>query len=104
MSRPAAGDIASNTWFARSMSLRGATDWAGGKSLDPPLAARLNYSTLLTLAVSRDFSHALVATNRSLAAGAVEGAANVYVVDLATGVHELVVSNETPGRLTPSSD
>lgn len=99
MSRPAAGEIASNPWFARSMSVRGAIDWAGGRSLDPPLAARLNYSTALTLAVSEDFGHTFVATNRALAPGAVEGAANLYVVDLATGIHQLVVTSEAPEAL-----
>ncbi len=45
-----------------------------------------------TLAVSSDFSHALVSSNRKLAPGGVEGAGNLYRRDVETGAYELVAT------------
>jgi hypothetical protein len=88
------GNSSSAPLAARSMSLRGASDWTGGIVLDPPLnAPGENLIGATTLAVSADFTHTFIATNRKLTSDAVEDGpdrANLYVVDVATGAHTLV--------------
>jgi hypothetical protein len=82
--------------LSRSMSLRGSDDWSGGLDLDPPLnEPAFGLNTFTTLGVSADFTHSLVATNRKLTSDAVEDDANrlnLYVVNLKTGQHTLVVT------------
>lgn len=78
---------------SRYMALRGGADWDSGIPLDPPLRAfTYKIVTQSTLAVSQDFTHTLVASNRALAPGAVEGGddINLYVVDVATNSYHLV--------------
>jgi hypothetical protein len=45
-----------------------------------------------TIAMSSDFSHALVNSNRKLAPGGVEGTGNLYRRDVETGAYELVAT------------
>jgi hypothetical protein len=84
---------------SRSMSLRGSGNWTGGIDLDPPLNRPLQ--TIIgatTLAVSADFTHTFVATNRKLTPDAIEdgpGRLNLYVVDIATGAHTLIATAPT---------
>ncbi|MGN6201888.1 MAG: hypothetical protein ACTHNY_05735 [Solirubrobacterales bacterium] len=87
----AASSTQSAPILPRLISLRGATDWKAGIGTDPPLAAA-NYVFLshVTLAVSRDFTHAFVVSNRALAPGGVEQGGNLYRVDLASGAYEFI--------------
>jgi hypothetical protein len=72
------------------LSRRGSSDWDDWQPIDPPLnVSRLLVGTA-TQAVSDDFTHALVVSNRVLAPGAIEGGGNVYVVDLRTNTYTLV--------------
>ncbi len=95
------GNSSSAPTTARSMSLRGGGDWTGGIVLDPPLnTTGKGLIGATTLAVSPDFTHTLVATNRKLTPDAIEDGMdrlNLYVVDVVTGVHALVAT--TPNGL-----
>ena len=87
------GGSASASPNSRSMSLRGDTDWTGGIDLDPPLAVTPTLIIHTSLAVSADFTHALVATNRKLTPDAIEGGPygmNLYILDRRTGAYTLV--------------
>jgi hypothetical protein len=79
---------------ARSMMLRGSDDWEGAYDLDPPLAvSSVGVISQATLGLSSDFSRALVVSNVKLTPDAAEGpAANLYVVDIASGEYTLVGS------------
>jgi hypothetical protein len=52
------------------------------------------------LAMSSDFSHALVSSNRKLAPGGVEGSGNLYRRDVETGAYELVATGLDPSFVT----
>jgi hypothetical protein len=85
---------------SRSMSLRGGADWNGGIDLDPPFNKAESIITGATLAVSADFTHTLIATNRKLTPDAVEDGPdrlNLYLVDVRTGAHTLITT--APGGL-----
>jgi hypothetical protein len=83
----------------RFLSRRADSDWLDWDALDPPIAATRFLVGSVTLAVSSDFTHTLVATNRKLTAEATEGAANVYVQDLGSGAYTFVGSSTAPGAL-----
>jgi streptogramin lyase len=85
----------SSPLYGVSLSRRGSADW-NSISVDPPLNVGRSTLSLVTLAVSPDFSHAFVVSNRALAPGAIANATNLYVVDLATNSYELVGSTEAP--------
>jgi hypothetical protein len=88
------GNSAGAPIASRSMSLRGSDDWTGGIDLDPSLNRPIGgIISTTTLAVSPDFTHTFVATNRKLTSDAVEDGpdrVNLYVVDVATSTHTLV--------------
>jgi sugar lactone lactonase YvrE len=90
-------DGSSAPQIARFMSRRGAADWLRWLPLDPPLSVGRNITSSVTLAVSDDFTHTLVVSNRVLAPGAIDKAGNLYVVDVATGAYSLVGSSNAPG-------
>jgi hypothetical protein len=87
----------SSPLFARFLSRRGSTDWHGGIPTDPPLNVVRNTVFITTLAVSPDFEHAFVMSNRKLAPGGIENSANLYVQDLETGEYTLVTASEALG-------
>jgi hypothetical protein len=93
------GNSVSAPFPARSMSLRGGGDWTGGVDLDPPLNRPIETIVgATTLAVSADFTHTFVATNRKLTPDAIEDGqdrANLYVVDITTGAHTLIATAPT---------
>lgn len=77
----------------RHASRRTSTGW-DLRSLDPPLDVVPSGQLLAmaTIAVSSDFSHALVASNRKLAPGGVAGVGNLYRRDVETAALELVAT------------
>lgn len=77
---------------SRYLSRRGASDWLRWKQLDPPLNISRSVIDYGTHALSPDFTHALVVTNRALTPGAIENGGNLYVSDLRTGSYELVAA------------
>ncbi len=83
---------------ARSLARRASSDWSGKIDTDPPLAVGNNaFQTHTTLAVSEDFEHTFVVSNRALTPGGIEQGANLYKVDLATGAYHLVAATDAEG-------
>jgi DNA-binding beta-propeller fold protein YncE len=56
-----------------------------------------------TIAMSPDFSHALVSSNRKLAPGAVEGAGNLYRRNVETGAYDFIATGLEYGLLSGPS-
>jgi hypothetical protein len=83
-------DAQSAPVFVRYLSRRGSDDWLNWSPTDPPLGVPRNTIEVATQAVSADFSHAMVVSNRALVPGAQAGGGNIYVVDLHTGDYTLV--------------
>lgn len=70
---------------ARAVSFRESEDWRGGIDLDPPMNVYSEGTVFATtLAMSPDFTRALVASTRALTPEAKEDRLNVYVEDIAT--------------------
>jgi hypothetical protein len=88
----ASSDAASSVLQARSMSRRGASSWLDWQHLDPPINVSRSIIETGTHAVSADFTHAFVVSNRALTPGAIENGGNLYVKDLATGAYTLVAA------------
>jgi DNA-binding beta-propeller fold protein YncE len=84
---------------SRYLSRRGAGGWGPASPLDPPLSMSGAIISNVTLAVSDDFSHAMVVSNRALAPGAKEQAGNIYIEDLRTGAYTLVGTSDADGAL-----
>ncbi|WP_445151687.1 hypothetical protein [Baekduia sp. Peel2402] len=89
-------DAPSAVIFTRYLSRRGNDDWLRWTPTDPPLNVPRGVIEVTTQAISPDFNHALVVSNRALTAGAIDGGANIYVVDLRTRDYTLVGS--APGH------
>ncbi|WP_445150275.1 hypothetical protein [Baekduia sp. Peel2402] len=85
-------DSPSAVIFTRYLSRRGSDDWLRWTPMDPPLSVPRNITEVVTQAISSDFSHALVVSNRVLAPGAEQGSGNIYVVDVRTGDYTLIGS------------
>lgn len=88
--------------YAFAMSRRGTADWEAGIDLSVPLNATTAIGGIIggtTLAISDDFRHTLVATNRALTPGANEGGGNLYIVDLDTNSYTLVATHPHPFSL-----
>lgn len=83
-------DAPSAVIFGRYMSRAGSDDWYRWTPTDPPLGIARNTVEVVTQAISSDFTHALVVSNRVLAPGAQEGSGNIYVVDLRTQAYDWV--------------
>jgi hypothetical protein len=77
----------------RWLSWRGTSDWEGGTDLDPPTKIFNKVTWQTVLAVSPDFTHIFVVSNRKLTPDATEDAANLYVGDVATGEYTRVGTN-----------
>lgn len=87
--------------FARSISERGSSDWRGGINVDPPTnGAGPLVRDHLTLALSDDFSHAFVVSNRALTPEAIEGNTNLYNEDISTGTYSFVGASDDPGAFS----
>ena len=78
---------------ARYVSRRGAADWLRWTPTDPALSVPRGIIALSTHAISPDFGHALVVSNRALTPGAMDGGGNLYIADLRTGGYTLVGSS-----------
>jgi hypothetical protein len=84
--------VAGSPLFSRAFSRRNPLDWEGGIDLDPPVdtPGGITITSQLTLAVSDDFTHTFVVSNRALAPGATAGDTNLYWVDIASGDYTYV--------------
>jgi hypothetical protein len=90
----------SSPLFSRQISIRGSDDWHGGVYLDPPLnTSRVSPLFYPTLAVSSDFTHAFVVSNRDLTGDGDEDGTNLYVEDIASGQFTLVATAVDPGAI-----
>jgi Tol biopolymer transport system component len=89
----ASSDGESAPQIPRFMSRRGPDGWLDWEPIDPPMGLARGLINQTVMAISEDFQHALVVTNRALTPGATESAANVYVSDLKTGSYTLVASS-----------
>ena len=96
ISRPAGAETESAPWMTRSISRRGTADWNSGIPIDPPLGVQRSYTMQTTLAISADFTHTFVITDRKLTPDGVEGSTNLYVRDLGTGSYTLVATTPDP--------
>jgi hypothetical protein len=92
----APSDANSAPQASRFISRRGASGWSAWNPLDPPLAVGRTIVSSPTLAVSADFNHTMVVSNRALTPGGVEQGANIYTVDLRTGAYTLVATSTAP--------
>jgi sugar lactone lactonase YvrE len=89
----ASPDDADTTLLAQSfLSRRGAQDWLQWRQVDAPQSAAPGLMEASTAAVSPDFEHALVASNRILAPGGIAGGGNLYIKDLRTEAYTFVAS------------
>jgi hypothetical protein len=89
--------------LTRSMSVRGSEDWSAGTDLDAPLNV-YSLSTIYktTLAVSDDFTHTFVVSNRKLTPDALEtgsNVANIYIYDIAAKTYQWVGGSNAPEAL-----
>jgi hypothetical protein len=82
------------------LSRRGESDWSDWHLLDPPMAVSRDLVNSLTLAVSSDFDHTMVVSNRALTPGAVEQGADIYLVDVRTGAYTLVGTSTAPSAFS----
>ncbi|HSS43166.1 MAG TPA: hypothetical protein VLK37_11535 [Solirubrobacterales bacterium] len=95
-SAAAADDSESALILQNYLSRRSPDGWLDWKQVDPPQDAEPNLNESATAAISDDFEHALVISNRALAPGGVSGAGNLYVKDLSTGAYTSVASAPDP--------
>lgn len=81
--------------ITRSLATRGSADWSGKIDTDPPLlVGSTNFQVHTTLAVSNDFGHAFVVSNKALVPGGIDQGANLYKVDLATDTFHLIGTSD----------
>lgn len=90
----AQANSASAPVFARSLSQRSSAGWLAWKSLDPPMSVAQLIVETLTHAISPDFTHTMVVSNRVLTpvgpSGPYAGGGNIYIQDLQTGDYSFV--------------
>jgi len=98
MKTPIGRAAESGTFQPRYFAKRGPTGWSF-MSLDPPQITTpdRNQNIAYTRVMSPDNSKALVASNKALAPGGVEGQGNLYVRDTATGDYTFVATSDVPG-------
>lgn len=72
------------------LSRRGPDGWLDWTPTDAPQDSMPGLNEASTAAVSEDFEHALVISNRVLDAGGIAGGGNLYVKDLLTGDYTFV--------------
>ncbi|HET9198565.1 MAG TPA: hypothetical protein VFN92_09975 [Solirubrobacterales bacterium] len=87
-------DAASATLNGRALSHRGTTGWLDWQLLDPPVKTIVGLTGTITHAISPDFEHTLVVSNRILTSvgpnGPYEDGGNIYIQDLGTGEYTFV--------------
>ncbi|WP_272474885.1 NHL repeat-containing protein [Baekduia alba] len=96
MTASAPSNAPSAAQFTRFFSMRGAADWDPWVALDPPLNVGRETASSVTLAVSKDFTHTMVVSNRKLADGGTEGVGNLYAVDVKSRAYTFVGSSNVP--------
>jgi hypothetical protein len=80
--------------ITRAVAIRGSSDWKGKIDTDPPLIVDSGAFLIHpTIAVSDDFTHALVVSNQALTAGSIATGANIYRVNLETNAYDLIGSS-----------
>jgi hypothetical protein len=89
-------DAPGNKMRSHYVARRGETDWLDWQNAEAPqnVAGTLGESSVA--AISPDFEHALVISNRELAPGGITGGGNLYVSDLRTGTYTFVAG--APGN------
>jgi len=92
----AAPDDGAARIFQNYQSRRDASDWLDWRQVDAPQDVAQGLIESSTAAVSGDFEHALVVSNRALAPGGIVGGGNIYVRDLQTGGYTFVAG--APGN------
>lgn len=80
----------SSLMLQNHVSRRGADGWLDWTPADAPQDAVPGLNEASTAAISADFEHALVISNRVLATGGIAGGGNLYVKDLLTGDYTFV--------------
>jgi DNA-binding beta-propeller fold protein YncE len=86
----ASTDAAGSRILQNYLSRRGPSDWLDWQKVEAPQNAARGIFEASTAAVSSDFDHALVVSNRALASGGIEGGGNIYIRDLRTGDYTFV--------------
>jgi hypothetical protein len=86
----APADASGAVLFSRVLSRRSSTGWLDWQPLDPPIKTETTITETVTHAVSPDFTHTMVVSNRVLAPGAIDGGGNIYIQDLDTGEYTFV--------------
>jgi hypothetical protein len=84
--------------YVRYIARRGATAWFN-RALDPPFtygASGTAQNVQLVTASSADLSYVMVASQRALTPGAIEGGSNLYLRDTRTGEYTLVAKHSSP--------
>ena len=91
----------SSAIFVRAAAFRGENDWGDRIDTDPPIdEGQGAFLTHLTMAVSQDFSHAFVVSNRALTSEGAGNTANLYRVDLSSGSYEFIGGSEVAGSFS----
>jgi hypothetical protein len=81
--------------LTREIAVRGATDWQGKIDIDPPLnLGRGGFLLHPSLAISSDYAHAFVVSNRALTPGGTDIGANLYKLDVTTGQYHLIAATD----------
>jgi sugar lactone lactonase YvrE len=83
-------DADSTRIFQNYVSRRGASDWLDWQKVEAPQDAARGIFESSVAAMSADFEHALVVSNRALAPGGIAGGGNIYIRDLRTGDYTFV--------------
>jgi sugar lactone lactonase YvrE len=83
-------DADSTRIFQNYVSRRGASDWLDWQKVEAPQDAARGIFESSTAAMSADFEHALVVSNRTLAPGGIAGGGNIYIRNLRTGDYTFV--------------
>ncbi len=85
--------------YVRYIARRGATAWFN-RALDPPFTYGAEPGTAqnvqLVTASSANLDHVMVASQRALTPGAIEGGSNLYIRDTRTGEYTLVAKHSSP--------
>ncbi len=85
--------------YVRYIARRGATAWFN-RALDPPFTYGAEPGTAqnvqLVTASSADLAYVMVASQRALTPGAIEGGSNLYLRDTRTGEYTLVAKHSSP--------
>jgi hypothetical protein len=97
VTRAASADADSSNLLENYITYRGADNWSQWQPTDPPLQSATGIFEATTSAISADFKHALVISNRVLAPGGIDGGGNLYIRDLRDNSYTFVAGN--PGTV-----